>query len=94
MLATIAAIGSCQEHAARVDCAQGMLFKGHGWLTLNRVAVEKLLRAKFAKIKLRQDALQTTFSIFLDIFYPPNFRCFEENGVFQQPLAITLIEGF
>jgi hypothetical protein len=36
MLATIAAIGSCQEHAARVDCAQGMLFKGHGWLTLNR----------------------------------------------------------
>jgi len=38
---------------------------------LSRVAVEKLLRAKFAKIKLRQDALQTTFSIFLDIFYPP-----------------------
>jgi hypothetical protein len=26
--------------------------------------VEKLLRPKFAKIKLRQDALQTTFSIF------------------------------
>jgi hypothetical protein len=49
----------------------------------NRVAVEKLLPAKFAKIKLRQDALQTTFPVFLDIFYPPNFGCFEENGVFQ-----------
>ena len=49
------------------------------------MAVEKLLRAKFAKIELRQDALQTTFSIFLDIFYPPNFRRFDENGVFQHP---------
>jgi hypothetical protein len=54
------------------------------------VAVEKLLLAKFAKIKSRQDALQTTFSIFLDIFYPPNFGCFGENGVFQQPQAIAL----
>ena len=54
------------------------------------VAVEKLLSVKFAKIKSRQDALQTTFSVFLDIFYPPNFRCFEENGLFQQPQAITL----
>ncbi len=24
--------------------------------------------------------LQTTFSIRVDIFYPPNFRCFEKNG--------------
>jgi len=37
------------------------------------VAVEKLLPAKFAKIKSRQDALQTIFSDRLDIFYPPNF---------------------
>jgi ABC-type dipeptide/oligopeptide/nickel transport system permease component len=29
------------------------------------VAVEKLLPAKLAKIKSRQDALQTTFSVFL-----------------------------
>jgi hypothetical protein len=35
------------------------------------VGVEKLFPAKFAKIKSRQDALQTTFSVFLDIFYPP-----------------------
>ena len=49
------------------------------------MAVEKLLSVKFAKIKLRQDALQTILSIFLDIFYPPNFRCFEENGLFQHP---------
>jgi hypothetical protein len=34
------------------------------------VAVEKLLPAKFAKMKSRQDALQTTSSVFLDIFYP------------------------
>ena len=54
------------------------------------MAVEKLLSVKFAKIKLRQDALQTIFSIFLDIFYPPNFRCFEENGLFQHPQTLTL----
>jgi hypothetical protein len=35
--------------------------------------VERLSPAKFAKIKLRQDILQTTFSVLLDIFYPPNF---------------------
>jgi len=57
------------------------------------VAVEKLLPAKFAKTKLRQDALQTTFSVFLNIFYPPNFRCFDENGVFQPPQAITLTQN-
>jgi hypothetical protein len=58
----------------------------------NRVAVEKLLPAKFAKIKSRQDALQATLSVFLDIFYLPNFWDFEENGLFQHPLAITLID--
>ena len=57
---------------------------------VSSVTVEKLLRAKFAKIELHQDALQTTFSVFLDIFYPPNFGCFAKNGVFQQPQAITL----
>jgi len=56
------------------------------------VAVEKLLPAKFAKIKSRQDALQATFSVFLDIFYLPNFWDFEENGLFQHPQAITLID--
>jgi hypothetical protein len=57
------------------------------------VAVEKLLSVKFAKIKLRQDALQTIFSIFLDIFYPPNLRCGEENGLFQQPRLFTTAIG-
>ena len=42
-------------------------------LSKTGVAVEKLVFAKFAKIKLRQDALQTTFSGFLDIFYPQIF---------------------
>jgi hypothetical protein len=52
------------------------------------VGVEKLFPAKFAKIKSCQDAPQTTFSVFLDIFYPPNSCCFEENGVFQQPPGV------
>ena len=34
------------------------------------VAVEKLTPEKFAEIGLRQDALQTTFSVRLDIFIP------------------------
>jgi hypothetical protein len=55
------------------------------------VAVEKLLLAKLAKIESRQDAPQTTFSVFLDIFYPSIFGCFEENGLFQHPQAFTLI---
>jgi hypothetical protein len=51
--------------------------------------VEKLFPAKFAKIKSRQDALQATFSVFLDISYLPNFGGFEENGLFQHPQAFT-----
>jgi hypothetical protein len=54
------------------------------------VAVEKLDLSKLAEKTLRQEALQTTFLIFLDIFYPPNFCDFEENSDFQQPLSITL----
>jgi hypothetical protein len=33
-------------------------------------------------------------SILVDIFYPPNFSHFDRTGVFQQPLPITLTEGF
>jgi hypothetical protein len=58
-------------------------------LTLTGVAVEKLVAPKFAKTKSRQDALQTTFSVFLDIFYPQNLAVWDEKGVFQQPQAIT-----
>jgi hypothetical protein len=57
------------------------------------VGVEKLDLSKLAEKTLRQEAPQTTFLIFLDIFYPPNFRCLEKNGVFQQPLPFTLIDG-
>ena len=35
--------------------------------------VEKLTSQKSAEIRSRQDALQTTFSDRLDVFYPPNF---------------------
>jgi hypothetical protein len=36
---------------------------------------------------------KTTFLIFLDIFYPPNFRCLEKNGVFQQPRLFASTDG-
>ena len=54
-------------------------------------AVEKLLPAKFAKIKSRQDALQTTFSVFLYILLSPISRGFEENGL-STATAIALTE--
>jgi hypothetical protein len=47
------------------------------------VAVEKLIAAKLAKTKLHYAALQTTFSVFQDIFYPPNFGCLGENWSFS-----------
>jgi hypothetical protein len=46
---------------------------GMRWLTKTGVGVEKLSSRKSAEIRTRQDALQTTFSARLDIFYPPNF---------------------
>jgi len=63
------------------------------WLLLTGVAVEKLFPPKSAKIKSRQDALQTTFSVLVDIFYPPNSGCFEKKGLFQQSQAIALMRG-
>jgi hypothetical protein len=56
------------------------------------VAVEKFDLSRLAQKLLLQEALQATFWVFLDIFYPPNFGCFEENGVFQQPQAFALID--
>jgi hypothetical protein len=49
------------------------------------VAVEKLASEKSAKIKTRQEALQTIFFDHLDIFYPRISTCFGKKGVFQQP---------
>jgi hypothetical protein len=57
---------------------------------LTGVAIEKLVAPKFAKIKSRRGALQTTFSVFLDIFYPLDLAVLDEKGVFQQPQAIAL----
>ena len=54
------------------------------------VAVEKLTHQKMAK---KNFALGSPTNDFLDFprhFLPPNFGCFGENGVFQQPQAITL----
>jgi len=47
------------------------------------VAVEKLLPAKFAKIKSRQEAPQSIFSGRVDIFYPPNFGCLGQKVSFS-----------
>jgi hypothetical protein len=47
------------------------------------VAVEKLLLAKFAKIKSRQEAPQSIFSGWVDIFYPPKFARLGRKGSFS-----------
>jgi hypothetical protein len=57
------------------------------------VAVEKLTYQKMARTTLRLEALQATFSLRVDIFYPLNFGCFEKNRVFQHPQAISPIEN-
>src|SRR5260370_42558457 len=54
-------------------------------VTKSGVAVEKLLAAKLAKIKSRQDALQSIFSGRLDIFCPPNFGCLGRKASFSTP---------
>jgi hypothetical protein len=56
---------------------------------INPVAVEKLASKKSAKIKTRQEALQTIFFDHLDIFYPTILICFREKGVFQQPRDLS-----
>jgi hypothetical protein len=53
------------------------------------VAVEKLNHQKMAEKTLHKEALQTTFSVFLDIFYPSNLAVRDEKGVFQQPRLIA-----
>jgi hypothetical protein len=53
------------------------------------VGVEKLDLSKLVEKTLRWEALQTTFSIFLDILYPPNFRRLAKNGVFQHPRLVS-----
>jgi hypothetical protein len=53
------------------------------------VAVEKLLAVKITKTKLRQDAPQTTSSIFLDILYPPNFGYLGGTGTFSTATPVN-----
>jgi hypothetical protein len=54
------------------------------------VAVEKLLPAKFAQIKLREDAQHTTFSVFQDIFYPGFLAILGKMNFFNTHIPITL----
>jgi len=53
------------------------------------VAVEKLLLAKFAKIKSRQEAPQSIFSGRVNIFYPQNFGCLKRKGSFSTPRLVS-----
>jgi hypothetical protein len=53
--------------------------------------VEKLASEKSAKIKTRQEALQTIFFDHLDIFYPRISTCFRKKGVFQQPHLFSTV---
>ncbi|MFY9731921.1 MAG: hypothetical protein WAK24_15050, partial [Candidatus Acidiferrales bacterium] len=53
------------------------------------VAVEKLARSEFAKIRSRQEALQTIFPSLLDIFHHPICDFFQKNRVFQPPQDFT-----
>jgi hypothetical protein len=53
------------------------------------VPVEKLLRPKFTKIKLREDAPQTILLISYTFSIPQILAVWEETGVFQHPQAIT-----
>jgi hypothetical protein len=55
------------------------------------VAVEKLLPAKFAKIKSRQDAPQSIFSVRLDISIPQILAVWDEDRVFQQPRLFATV---
>jgi len=57
-------------------------------LMLTGVAVEKLLPAKFAKIKSRQEAPQSIFSGWLDIFYPQNLACSARRGSFSTATGV------
>ena len=47
------------------------------------MAVENLFPAKFAKIKSRQDALQTTFSVFLEFSIPQIWAVLRKRDFFN-----------
>jgi hypothetical protein len=53
------------------------------------VAVEKLAFEKSAKIRTRQEALQTISTGRLDIFYHSISSYFKKKGVFQQPPLLS-----
>jgi hypothetical protein len=47
------------------------------------VAVEKLMRRKLGEKTLRYEALQTTISVLVDIFYIPNLAVLTKPGFFN-----------
>jgi hypothetical protein len=42
------------------------------------------------KIESRQDALQATLWVFIDIFYPPNWGCLKKTEFFNRHALITI----
>jgi len=66
------------RHATKLKAAQTLCGLA-GQLALYRVAVEKLLPAKFAKIKIPSESPINDFLDFQDILHPPNFGCLGGN---------------
>jgi hypothetical protein len=59
------------------------------------VAVETIDLSKVREKPLRQESLQTTSSMRIDIFYPPKVGYFAKNGLIQQPrLFSTVTAGY
>jgi hypothetical protein len=58
-------------------------------LVMMPVAVEKLAPEKSAKIKTRQEALQSIFFDHLDIFYPGISTSLRKKGSFQQSRLLS-----
>jgi hypothetical protein len=52
-------------------------------LSLTGVAVEKLTHQKMPEKTLQWETLPTAFSVFLDIFYPPNFGFLKKMDFFN-----------
>jgi hypothetical protein len=63
------------------------------WYCWRSLSTLLILPAKFAKIKLRQDALQSIFSGRLDIFYPQISAIWDEGEFFNISNDVDHVKG-
>jgi hypothetical protein len=63
------------------------------YCVISRAAVENSLTEKWSKKLCNSKPYKRLISVLVDIFYLPNSGYFDKTGVFQQPQAISLIEG-